>query len=202
MDIKPVTLTGRHVRLEPLAYSHVPDLTTAGTDPGIWQYIPYPPVHAEADMRAWVDDLLSRQAKGTDLPFAVVHQATGRAIGATRYLDIQRANRAVEIGGTWYAPEHQRTAANTEAKLLLLSYAFETLGCIRVQLKTDERNLRSQRAIERIGAVREGTLRHSVIMPDGFRRSSVEYSVLEAEWPMVKGKLETKLGMKDSGPSE
>jgi RimJ/RimL family protein N-acetyltransferase len=189
MEIKPVTLTGRHVRLEPLAHSHVADLFAGGTDPSIWQYIPYPPVHTEADMRAWVDDLLARQAKGADLPFAVVHQGLGRAIGATRYLDIQRANRAVEIGGTWYAPDHQRTAANTEAKLLLLSYAFETLGCVRVQLKTDERNVRSQRAIERIGAVREGTLRHSVIMPDGFRRNSVYYSVLEAEWPSVKQKL-------------
>ncbi len=194
MDIKPVTLAGRHVRLEPLAHSHVPDLTAGGTDPDIWQYIPYPPVHEEADMRAWVDDLLARQAKGTDLPFAVVHKDLGRAIGASRYLDIQRPNRAVEIGGTWYAPEHQRTAANTEAKLLLLSHAFETLGCIRVQLKTDERNVRSQRAIERIGAVREGTLRHNVIMPDGFRRSSVYYSVLEAEWPMVKTRLERMLG--------
>ena len=189
MDIKPVILTGRHVRLEPLAFSHVPDLFAGGTDPGIWQYIPYSPVHTEADMRAWVDDLLARQARGNDLPFAVVHQATGRAIGATRYMDIQRANRGLEIGGTWYAPEHQRTAANTEAKLLLLTYAFEVLGCIRVQLKTDERNVRSQRAIERIGALKEGTLRHSVIMPDGFRRNSVYYSVLEAEWPAVKEKL-------------
>jgi len=194
MDIQPVTLTGRHVRLEPLAYSHVPDLAAGGTDPAIWQYIPYAPVHTEADMRAWVDDLLARQAKGNDLPFAVVHRGTGRAIGATRYMDIQRANRAVEIGGTWYAPEHQRTAANTEAKLLLLTHAFEALGCIRVQLKTDERNVRSQRAIERLGAIKEGTLRHSVIMPDGYRRNSVYYSVLESEWPMVKARLKEMVG--------
>ena len=193
MDIQPVTLTGRHVRLEPLAHAHVPDLAAGGTDPSLWQYIPYPPVRTEADMRAWVDDLLVRQSKGADLPFAVIHQATGRAIGATRYLDIQRANRAVEIGGTWYAPEHQRTAANTEAKLLLLTHAFETLGCVRVQLKTDERNVRSQRAIERIGAVKEGILRHNMIMPDGHRRSSVYYSVLEAEWPEVKSRLEGML---------
>jgi RimJ/RimL family protein N-acetyltransferase len=196
MDIQPVTLTGRHVRLEPLAHAHVPDLTASGMDPDICQYIPYPHVQTETDMRAWVDDMLARQAKGTDLPFAVIHQAMGRAIGATRYLDIQRANRAVEIGGTWYAPAHQRTAANTETKLLLLSHAFETLGCIRVQLKTDERNVRSQRAIERIGAVKEGILRHSVIMPDGFRRSSVYYSVLAEEWPAVKARLEGMLGFK------
>jgi RimJ/RimL family protein N-acetyltransferase len=197
MDIQPVTLAGRFVRLAPLAYAHVPDLTAGGTDPEIWRYIPYPPVHTEADMRAWVQDLLERQAVGNDLPFAVVHQASGRAIGATRYLDIQRANRAVEIGGTWYAPEHQRTAANTEAKLLLLTHAFEKLGCIRVQLKTDERNVRSQRAIERIGAAKEGILRHNMIMPDGHFRSSVYYSVLEAEWAGVKAKLEEKLRMSD-----
>ncbi len=193
MDIQPVTLSGRHVRLEPLAYAHVPDLAAGGTDPGIWQYIPYQPVHTEADMRAWVEDLLARQAKGTDLPFAVVDQAANHAIGATRYLDIQRPNRAVEIGGTWYAPAYQRTAANTEAKLLLLTHAFESLGCIRVQLKTDERNLRSQRAIERIGAIKEGILRHNLIMPDGHRRSSVYYSILESEWPGVKEKLLARL---------
>ena len=193
MDIKPVTLTGRYVRLEPLAYSHVPDLFAGGTDPGIWQYIPYPPVHAEADMRAWVDDLLARQAKGGDLPFAVIHQASGRAIGATRYMDIQRANRALEIGGTWYAPEHQRTAANTEAKLLLLRHAFETLGCIRVQLKTDERNLRSQRAIERLGAVREGVLRKHMIVQGGRSRDTVYYSIIDEEWPAIRVKMEKNL---------
>lgn len=189
MDIQPVTLTGRHVRLEPLAHSHAPDLAVVGQDENLWQYIPYPPVHSEADMRAWIDDLLARQAKGADLPFAVVDQASGRAIGATRYLDIQPANRALEIGGTWYGLAYQRTAANTEAKSLLLGHAFETLGCNRVQLKTDLRNERSQRAIERLGAVREGVLRHCVVMPDGYRRSSVYYSVLAEEWPAVKQRL-------------
>ncbi|MEP7359009.1 MAG: GNAT family protein [Anaerolineales bacterium] len=196
MDIKPVILTGRTVRLEPLAYAHVPDLYAGGTDPSLWQFIPYAPVRTEDDMRAWVADLLARQQVGNDLPFAVVHQASGRAIGATRYLDIQRANRGLEIGGTWYDPAHQRTAVNTEAKLLLLTHAFETLGCVRVQLKTDERNLRSQRAIERIGAIKEGVLRHNLIMPDGFRRNSVYYSVLEGEWAGVKRRLEEMLGFK------
>ncbi len=194
MDIKPVTLTGRVVRLEPLSQAHAPDLALVGQDDSIWAYIPYPPVHSEADMRAWVDDMLARQGRGTDLPFAVVHLASGRAIGATRYMDIQPANRGLEIGGTWYGRAFQRTAVNTEAKYLLLGHAFERLGCIRVQLKTDRRNERSQRAIERIGAVREGVLRHNMIMPDGYRRDSVYFSILAEEWPAVKARLEEILG--------
>jgi RimJ/RimL family protein N-acetyltransferase len=138
--------------------------------------------------------MLARQARGTDLPFAVVHLASGQAIGATRYMDIQPANRALEIGGTWYAPAYRRTAVNTEAKYLLLAHAFEALGCVRVQLKTDLRNERSQRAIERIGAQKEGVLRHNLIMPDGHRRSSVYYSILDEEWPAVKARLEALLG--------
>ena len=193
MPIEPVTLTGRVVRLEPLTEAHVPDLAAVGQDDSLWLYIPYPLVHSEADMRAWVRDLLARQAQGTDLPFAVVHQATGRAVGASRYLDIQRANRGLEIGGTWYGRAFQRTAVNTESKYLLLSHAFDGLGYIRVQLKTDLRNERSQRAIERIGAVREGVLRHSMIMPDGHRRNSVYYSILSEEWPGVKARLESLL---------
>ena len=193
MDIKPVTLTGRVVRLEPLSAAHVPDLAAVGQDDSLWAYIPYPTVRSEADMRAWVLDLLARQARGTDLPFAVVHLETSRAIGASRYLDIQPANRAVEIGGTWYGRAFQRTAVNTESKYLLLTHAFEDLGCVRVQLKTDLRNERSQRAIERIGAAREGVLRHSMIMPDGHLRDSVYYSILAEEWAGVKAKLEGML---------
>ena len=194
MDVKPVTLTGRVVRLEPLSAAHVPDLAAVGQDDSLWAYIPYPGVRSEADMRAWVLDLLARQSRGTDLPFAVVHLETSRAIGASRYLDIQPANRAVEIGGTWYGRAFQRTAVNTESKYLLLGHAFEDLGCVRVQLKTDLRNERSQRAIERIGAVREGVLRHSMIMPDGHLRDSVYYSILAEEWAGVKAKLEGMLG--------
>src|ERR1700674_2069630 len=116
LDLKPVTLTGRVVRLEPLSEAHVPDLAVVGQDDSLWAYIPYSPVHSEADMRAWVRDMLARQAMGTDLPFAVIYQETGRAIGASRYLDIQPVNRAVEIGGTWYGRDFQRTAVNTESK--------------------------------------------------------------------------------------
>ncbi|MGH2522110.1 MAG: GNAT family N-acetyltransferase [Anaerolineales bacterium] len=197
MDIHPITLTGRVVRLEPLSETHVPDLTLAGQDESIWRYMLYGIIQTEEQMRVMVQELLSRQARGTDLPFAVVHRETGRAIGMTRYMDIQPANRGLEIGGTWYSPAYQGTAVNTECKYLLLRQAFEVLGCIRVQLKTDLRNERSQHAIERIGAVREGVLRHNMIMPDGYFRSSVYYSLLAEEWPGVKAKLEEKLGIAD-----
>ena len=194
MDIHPLTLTGRVVRLEPLSEAHVPDLTVAGQDERIWRYMPYGLVTTEEKMRAWVQEILSRQARGTDLVFAVVHLETGRAVGSTRYMDIQPGNRGLEIGGTWYGLAFQRTAVNTECKYLLLRHAFEVLGCLRVQLKTDLRNERSQKAIERIGAVREGVLRHHILMPDGYVRSSVYYSILAAEWLAVKAKLEEKLG--------
>jgi RimJ/RimL family protein N-acetyltransferase len=190
VDIHPVTLTGRLVRLEPLSEAHVPDLALAGSDETIWSYMPYGLVTTEPKMRAWVQEILSRQARGTDLVFAVIHLASGRAVGSTRYMDIQRQHRGLEIGGTWYAREHQRTGVNTECKYLLLRHAFEVLGCIRVQLKTDSRNEPSQRAIERIGAAREGVLRNHMIMPDGHFRHSVYYSIIDSEWPQVKARLE------------
>ncbi len=193
MLLSPVTLAGRHVRLEPLSEAHVPDLALAGRDPEIWRWMPYGEVTNEERMLVWVRDMLSRQARGTDLPFAVVHLASGRAIGCSRYLDIQPANRALEVGGTWYAAEHQRSAANTECKLLILGHAFEGIGVGRVQFKTDLRNERSQRAIERIGAVREGVLRDHMVMPDGHVRSSVYYSILAREWPGVRAFLESRL---------
>lgn len=191
MNVQPVILTGRLVRLEPLSESHVPDLTDAGQDEGVWRYMPYLFPRTEAQMAEQVADLLARQRRGTDLPFAVVHLAEGRAVGCTRYLDVQRANRGLEIGGTWYGPAFQRTGVNTECKYLLFRHAFESLGCVRVQLKTDLRNERSQRAIERVGAVREGILRKHMIMPDGFVRDSVMYSVTDDEWPAVKARLES-----------
>lgn len=193
MRVEPVTLTGRYVRLDPLSEVHVPDLAVAGRDPEIWQWMPYGELTTEPRMRDWVRDLLERQARGTDLPFAVIAAPTGRAVGCTRYLDIQVAHRALEVGGTWYAVEHQRTVVNTECKLLVLSHAFEELGANRVQFKTDVRNGRSQRALERIGAVREGTLREHLIMPDGHARSSVYYSILAREWPSVKAHISAKL---------
>lgn len=194
MSVPVVTLVGRVVRLEPLAPAHAIDLTEAGQDDDIWRFMPYGVCRTVEKMRGFIRYALDRQAQGTTLPFAVIHLATGRAVGSTRYLDIQPENRALEIGGTWYAPTHQRTAVNTECKYLLLRHAFEALGYQRVQLKTDLRNERSQKAIERVGAAREGVLRCNMILPDGYRRSSVMYSILVEEWPAVKTRLEGMLG--------
>ena len=190
MNINPVTLTGKIMRLEPLSEVHVPDLTIAAHDETIWRYMLYIYPDTVEKMLAWVRDILSRQAAGTDLAFAVIQLASGRAIGATRYLEIRPPHRSLEIGGTWYATEFQRTAVNTECKYLLLKHAFEVLGCIRVQFKADARNQRSLRAIERLGAVREGVLRNHYILPDGGFRDSVYYSILDREWPGVKAGLE------------
>jgi N-acetyltransferase len=144
-------------------------------------------------MHGWVRDILSRQKRGTDLPFTVIQLDSGKAIGCTRYLEIHPEHRNLEIGGTWYGEPYRGTWVNTEAKYLLLRHAFEILGCIRVQLKTDLRNVRSQRAIERIGAQKEGILRDHMILPDGTIRSSVYYSILENEWRDVKRLLEQRL---------
>lgn len=189
----PVTLTGKVVRLEPLTEQHAPELAVAGHDARIWQYMLYAYPDTEEKMLAWVREMLSRQAAGADLPFAVIHLASGRAIGATRYLEMRPPHRSLEIGGTWYAVDFQRTAVNTECKYLLLTHAFETLGCIRVQFKADARNERSIRAIERLGAAREGVLRNHFITPDGTVRDSVYFSILDREWPGVKERLEAML---------
>jgi RimJ/RimL family protein N-acetyltransferase len=193
LTVQPVTLTGRYVRLEPLSEAHIPDLAIAGNDENIWRYMLYGTIQTEDDMRRWVEDILNRQRGGTDLPFAVIHLGSGKAIGATRYLDIRPEHHGLEIGGTWYAAAHQRTAVNTECKYLLLRHAFETLRCIRVQFKTDQRNERSQRALERIGAVQEGILRNHMILEDGTFRHSVYYSIIASEWPAVKVQLEAYL---------
>ncbi len=190
MKIEPIILTGRTVRLVPLQIEHLADLVEAGKDENIWAYMRYGIVDSPDKMRVLITSLLALQEQGTDLPFTVIHLASGKAIGMTRYLNIETANRAVEIGGTWYASDFQHTGVNTECKYLLLAHAFEDLGCIRVQFKTDQRNLHSQKAIARIGAVWEGVLRNNIILPDGFIRSSVYYSILVEEWPHVKEHLE------------
>ncbi len=190
MDIQPVTLAGRKIRLEPLSEDHVPDLALVGLNENIWRFMLYGQIHTQAEMRLWVLEILERQARGTDMAFAVVFQADGKAIGATRYLDIRPEHRGLEIGGTWYGVAYQRTAVNTEAKYLLLQHAFETLGCVRVQFKTDLRNARSQRALSRIGAVQEGILRNHIITPEGHIRDSVYFSIIDREWPAVKVRLE------------
>jgi len=193
VEIAPVTLTRSVVRLEPLSEKHVPDLTVAAHDERIWRYMLYVYPDTEEKMLSWVRDILARQAAGADLAFAVIHRESGRAIGATRYLEIRPEHRGLEIGGTWYATEFQRTAVNTECKYLLLKHAFEVLDCIRVQFKADARKLRSIRAIERIGAMREGVLRNHYILPNGGYRDSVYFSILDREWPKVKERLEEML---------
>ena len=189
----PITLTGKHVRLEPLSEAHVPALTGIGAGQDFWRFMVYGEIKTEADMRGWVREMLRRAKQGTDVPFAALHLASGRVAGATRYMNMMPKDRGLEIGGTWYGLEFQRTAVNTECKYLLMTYAFETLKVIRVQLKADSLNERSQRAIERIGAKREGVLRNHMILPDGRLRNSVFYSILDTEWPEVKKNLETML---------
>lgn len=190
MEVKPVVLTGKHVRLEPMTETHAAELAEIGLDDEIWRNMPYGAIREKADIHKWVEGVLSHAVEGTDVPFVVVHLASGRLAGATRYMDIRPAHRGLEIGGSWYGKSYRRTAVNTEAKYLLLKHAFEELGCIRVQLKTDSRNERSQRAIERIGAKREGMLRNHMILPDGVIRHSVYYSILDSEWPATKSHLE------------
>lgn len=187
--VTPVTLQGKHVRLEPMTEAHIPGLAEIGIGQIFWDFMLYGDIKTEEDMRHWVLDILSRAEKGTDLPFVAIHLASGRVAGATRYLNIIPNDRGLEIGGTWYGTEFQRTAVNTECKYLLLKHAFETLGTIRVQLKTDLRNERSQKAMERIGAKKEGILRNHMILPDGSYRDSVFYSILDTEWAGVKKKL-------------
>ena len=182
--------------MEPLSEAHVTDLAKVGLEPKIWQYMRYGQVNTTEQLRAWVSELIALQAAGTDLPFAVIFLASGCAIGSTRYLNIDRENRALEIGGTWYGLDYQGTLVNTECKYMLLRHAFETLGCVRVWFKTDRRNLRSQRAIERMGSVKEGILRNHMILPDGYLRDSVVYSLLPHEWPAIKASLEGRLNTK------
>lgn len=191
--IEPVTLVGKHVRLEPMTEAHIPGLTVIGVGQSFWDFMLYGNMETEADMQNWVRDIIARGEKGTDLPFVAIHLASGQVAGATRYLNIMLKDRGLEIGGTWYGPEFQRSPVNTECKYLLLTHAFETLGCIRVQLKTDLRNERSQKAIERIGAKKEGVLRNHMILPDGRFRHSVFYSILDTEWGDVKKNLEAMM---------
>jgi N-acetyltransferase len=193
MEVKPVVLTGTQVRLEPMTEAHIPALAEIGVGQTFWDFMVYGRMETADDMQDWVQDILTRAEKGTDLPFVAVHLASGRVAGATRYMNIMPNDRGLEIGGTWYGPEFQRTVVNTECKYLLLQHSFETLGCIRVQLKTDLRNERSQKAIERIGAMKEGVLRNHMILPDGHYRHSVFYSILDTEWPGVKNRLEKML---------
>ncbi len=196
----PITLAGRRIRLVPLSSADVPGLVRAAADPEVGRYLPYTIPPNEDGMRRLIERLLEQQRTGSDLAFTITEAATSEAVGMTRFLDIDRPNERVEIGGTWLARPLWRGPANTEAKLLLLRHAFEVEGAHRVQLKTDLRNERSQRAIERLGATREGILREHMVLPDGYRRSSVVYSIVASEWPYVRRRLEALAGRPWSGP--
>ncbi len=178
------------MRLEPLSEAHGPDLAAAGAEEEIWRYLPVAAPKDEAGMARLVTAALHEAERGGRQPFAIIRMESGRAVGSTSYLDIAPEHRRIEIGWTWLGAEGRRSAINTECKYLLLRHAFETLGCGRVQLKTDGRNLRSQAAIERIGAKREGILRQHMVMPDGFVRDTVMYALIAPEWPAVKARLE------------
>jgi len=192
MKVSPVTLEGRHVRLEPLSQAHHADLSAVGLAEELWRWIPTP-VRTPQEMSGYIQTALDEQARGVSLPFALIEKAGNRAIGSTRYGNIDRTHHRVEIGWTWVAPAWQRTAANTEAKYLLLKHAFETLSCIRVELKTDSLNERSRAAILRIGAREEGTFRNHMITASGRIRHTVYFSILDSEWPEVKSHLQSRL---------
>jgi len=180
------------VRLEPLSLAHQDRLCAVGLDAELWRWAQTSLV-TPADMRAYIETALAWQAQGTALPFAILARATGQVVGSTRYANIERADRRLEIGWTWIARAAQRTPVNTEAKYLLLRHAFEVLECIRVEFKTDVLNERSRAALLRIGAKQEGVLRSHMITASGRVRDSVYFSIVAAEWPAVKAGLEGKL---------
>ena len=190
MNPTPTILYGEHARLEPLDHAHVDDLLEAGNSDEIWRYMPVRRPTTREEVRSLIDKAWKAASLGDEIPFVIINDQTDRAVGSTRFLEIRRPDRALEIGWTWLGLSSQRTPINTECKYLLLRHAFEDLGALRVQLKTDGRNERSQRAIERLGAVKEGVLRHQRMMWDGVYRDTVYYSILEPEWAGVKARLE------------
>lgn len=193
MDPQPVTLAGRYVRLEPLGPQHFDALVEVGAGRGIFQYFPIQ-VESPEEVRGYLAYCVQQMEVGLGVTFATVSLADSRPVGGTSFLAIDRANRRLEIGGTWISPDWQRTACNTEAKYLQLRHCFEELGAVRVEFKTDSLNEKSRGALARIGAVEEGTFRnHMIVQPSGRHRHSVYFSVIDSEWPDVKVRLESML---------
>jgi RimJ/RimL family protein N-acetyltransferase len=189
---EPITLRGTHATLEPLSLAHHDDLVEAVQDGELWTlwytFVPQPDkLHAEIDQR------LQQQREGRVLPFAVIEAASGRAVGMTMYMNVDAANRRVEIGSTWYRKRVQRTAVNTECKLMLLRHAFEALNCIAVEFRTHFFNAQSRRAIERLGAKLDGVLRNHRLSVDGTLRDTCVYSIIASEWPTVRSHLMHRL---------
>ncbi|MFA5938752.1 MAG: GNAT family protein [Sinimarinibacterium sp.] len=196
LQLEPVTLDGRHVRLEPVEERHFAALCEAGADPAIWAWYPLLLDQPER-MREHFDEAIAWQRQGKALAFVQVDRASGRVAGATRLVIMSAPHYRAEVGWTWLNPAFQRTAINTEAKYLLLTHAFETLNLLRVEFKTDALNLASRRALVRIGAVEEGTHRSHMITETGRIRDSAYFSVIERDWPAVKLRLEARLGRAD-----
>ena len=190
--VEPVTLEGSVVTLEPMSVTHLSGLTEVGLEAEIWRWT-LSAVTTPGEMRALVEAALAAAAAGTEVPFVTVERSSGRVIGSTRFLSMDARHRRLEIGYTWIAPAWQGTAANTEAKLLMLRHAFDNLGALRVEFKTDSLNERSRAALAGIGATEEGTLRNHMVTDTGRRRHSVYFSVIQEEWPRVRQHLESRL---------
>ena len=193
--LQPVTLRSQHVNLEPLDQRHSDDLTDAVKDGALWT-LWYTSVPAPEGMQAEIERRLTLQAAGTMLPFAVIDNTSGRAVGMTTYMNVDANNRHVEIGSTWYRKSVQRTALNTRCKLMLLTHAFETLDCIAVEFRTHAFNHQSRRAIKRLGAKLDGVLRSHQIASNGTLRDTVVYSIIASEWPTAKAHLTYQLNEK------
>jgi RimJ/RimL family protein N-acetyltransferase len=188
----PVFLERNPVRLRPLDAADAPSLVEAARDGELWS-LGFTTIGSPSTMAAWVESALTACAEGRALPFVVEHVPTRTVIGSTRFLNIDLANHRLEIGNTWYAAAHQRSPVNTTCKILLLAHAFEALGAVAVEFRTDERNVRSRQAILELGAHHDGVLRHHMIMPDGWLRNTYVFSILRAEWPAVRDRLESRL---------
>ena len=192
MDLTPVTLRGHWLTLEAIDERHAPGIFEAMRDDEVCRYLAWDPPKSLDETLALVREAKDVMARGQAIVYAQVWNATGRAIGSTRLLDVRPADRQVEIGSTFLGRDYWRTPANTESKYLFLRHCFESLGCVRVALKTDGRNLRSQEAIARLGAVREGVLRRHMRIKN-YQRDTVYFSILDDEWPAVKARLEARL---------
>jgi RimJ/RimL family protein N-acetyltransferase len=192
MIVEPVTLRGSIVRLDVMTAGHIDALSRVGLEPEIWRWT-QASIATPDDMRAYALQALDELHRGVSLPFVIIAQGSGEVVGSTRYGNIDLPNRRLEIGWTWITPAYQRTAVNTEAKLLLLSHAFERLGAHRVELKTDALNEKSRKAILRLGAVEEGIFRKHIVTASGRVRDTVYYSIIDTEWPAAKARLESRL---------
>ena len=190
--VEPVTLEGNIVRLEPLGMEHLDGLIDIGLEAEIWRWMPIP-IQSPGEMRAWLEQSIANREEGREMPFATIVRDGDKVVGSSRYMNIEPQHRRLEIGYTWINPRWQRSAVNTEAKLLMLRHAFDTLGALRVEFKTDSLNDKSRAALTGIGAIEEGTMRNHMVTYSGRRRHSVYFSIIEEEWPGTRIGLEGRL---------